>query len=38
MMTFGDAIESMKKGQRVSRAGWNGRGMCILTIRGHAAR
>jgi len=26
-MNFGQAIEAMKSGQRVQRAGWNGKGM-----------
>lgn len=29
MMTFGQAIEALKAGKRVSRTGWNGRGMRI---------
>lgn len=29
MMTFGQAIEELKKGSRVSRSGWNGKGMWI---------
>lgn len=28
-MTFGEAIESMKKGCGVARMGWNGKGMHI---------
>ncbi len=28
-MTFGDAIDAMKAGKRVARAGWNGKGMWI---------
>ena len=28
-MTFGHAIEAMKKGYKVSRKGWNGKGMYI---------
>lgn len=28
-MSFGLAIEAMKKGQRVARAGWNGKGMWV---------
>lgn len=28
-MTFGLAIEALKKGKRVARAGWNGKGMCL---------
>ena len=26
-MTFGIAIEALKKGKKVARAGWNGKGM-----------
>lgn len=29
MMTFGQAIEAMRSGKKVSRAGWNGKGMWI---------
>jgi len=28
-MTFGEAIESLKRGNRVARAGWNGKGMWL---------
>lgn len=28
-MTFGLAVEALKKGMRVSRAGWNGKGMWL---------
>lgn len=28
-MTFGQAIEALKAGYRVSRAGWNGKGMWL---------
>lgn len=28
-MNFGEAIEAMKDGKRVSRAGWNGKGQYI---------
>lgn len=28
-MTFGEAIEALKKGNKVFRAGWNGKGMSI---------
>ena len=28
-MNFGLALEAMKKGERVARAGWNGRGMFV---------
>ena len=33
-MTFGLAIEAMKKGLRVARAGWNGEGMWIEYVPG----
>jgi hypothetical protein len=29
MLSFGDAIEMMKKGRAVCRLGWNGRGMWL---------
>lgn len=28
-MTFGQAIEALKAGERVCRAGWNGKGMWL---------
>lgn len=28
-MDFGDAIRALKNGQKVSRAGWNGKGMWL---------
>lgn len=28
-MTFGDAIQALKHGQKVARDGWNGKGMFI---------
>ena len=31
-MTFGLAIEALKKDQRVARAGWNGKGMWLEYI------
>ncbi len=31
-MSFGLAIEAMKKGQRVARAGWNGKGMFVFLV------
>jgi hypothetical protein len=31
-MTFGDALEAMKVGQRVARAGWNGKGMFVYLV------
>jgi hypothetical protein len=29
MMDFGDAIVALKQGKRVSRTGWNGKGMWL---------
>ena len=31
-LTFGDAIAVLKKGQRVARSGWNGKGMWLNLI------
>lgn len=31
-LTFGIAIEAMKKGRKVQRAGWNGKGMWLKLI------
>ena len=31
-MTFGQAIEAMKAGQKVARAGWNGKGMFVYYV------
>lgn len=33
-MDFGDAIRALKAGQRVARAGWNGKGMWLTLIKG----
>lgn len=33
-MTFGDALEKMKEGQKVARAGWNGKSMWIALTPG----
>jgi hypothetical protein len=33
-MTFGEAIEALKAGLRVARAGWNGKGMWLFLIQG----
>lgn len=33
-MTFGIAIEAMKKGYRVARRGWNGKKMCVFLTKG----
>lgn len=34
-MTFGIAIEALKKGKRVARAGWNGKGMWLGLVLGY---
>lgn len=31
-MTFGHALEALKEGRRVARAGWNGKGMYLLYV------
>lgn len=33
-MTFGLAIEAMKRGAKVARAGWNGKGMWLILVPG----
>jgi hypothetical protein len=33
-MNFGDALTHLKNGQRVTRAGWNGRGMWLVLVPG----
>ena len=33
-MNFGDAIDALKKGFRVSRKGWNGKGMWLVLVPG----
>ncbi len=33
-MNFGNAIETMKEGGKVSRAGWNGKGMFCIYVPG----
>lgn len=33
-MDFGKAIEALKQGQRVARAGWNGKGMFLFLVNG----
>lgn len=33
-MTFGHALEAMKKGKKVARNGWNGKGMFIFLVQG----
>jgi hypothetical protein len=34
-MTFGLAVEAMKKGHKVARKGWNGRGMFVVYQKGY---
>ncbi len=33
-MNFGDALEAMRAGKRVARAGWNGKGMWVALTPG----
>lgn len=33
-MNFGQAIEALKEGKRVSRSGWNGKGMFLFLVNG----
>lgn len=33
-MDFGRAIESLKRGEKVSRSGWNGVGMWLFLVQG----
>ncbi len=33
-MSFGLAVEAMKKGMKVARAGWNGKGMFVFLVNG----
>lgn len=33
-MTFGLAVEALKKGMKVARAGWNGKGMFLFLVPG----
>ena len=34
-VTFGVAIEALKRGERVARAGWNGKGMWLGLVQGY---
>jgi hypothetical protein len=36
-MTFGLAIEALRKGEKVARAGWNGKGMWLILVPGTPA-
>jgi len=33
-MNFGDALLALKSGSKVSRAGWNGKGMWLILVPG----
>ena len=33
-MNFGQALEALKEGRRVARAGWNGKGMFLFLVPG----
>lgn len=33
-MNFGNAIECLKDGEKVARAGWNGKGMWLVLVPG----
>lgn len=35
-MSFGQAVEALKQGERVARSGWNGKGMFLFLVRGAA--
>lgn len=35
-MDFGDAVRALKSGKRVSRSGWNGKGMWIAYQAGYS--
>jgi len=34
-MTFGQALEAVKKGERIARDGWNGKGMFVVYQKGY---
>jgi hypothetical protein len=33
MMTFGEAVEAAKRGEHITRKGWNGKDQCELPAR-----
>jgi len=35
LMKFGEAIESCKKGMKIQREGWNGKGMFVVYQKGY---
>jgi len=34
VMTFGEAVEAAKKGYKITRKGWNGKGMWVIYVPG----
>jgi len=32
MMDFGDAVRALKRGEKISRTGWNGKGMFVYLV------
>ncbi len=34
-MNFGEALQALKDGRRVARAGWNGKGMLVFLVPGN---
>lgn len=36
-LSFGDALEALKKGYRIARKGWNGKGMFLYLNKGSVA-
>lgn len=37
-MNFGQAIEALKVGKKVARAGWNGKGMFLILVAGSSVK
>lgn len=37
-LNFGQALEQLQAGKRVTRQGWNGKGMFLLLVKGEAIR
>ena len=37
-LTFGLAIEALKKGEKVARSGWNGKSMFVYLVKGNEVR
>ncbi len=38
MLNFGDAIVALRKGEKVARSGWNGKGMYLMLQKGTTIR